>query len=389
MSANQPTAAWSGPGDPLVVVAGHLVSPQDGFGEIGRMPNGNLRRPNRMSVGVGGIASIGNETITRFGTNAALFLRRANGTEAAPSAVLSGEALGGVFFSGFGATAFSGARASLISAAAENWTDVAQGTELQLATVPIGGTGRTIRWVVQAPGHLVAATDDVVDIGVSGANRPRSIFIGTGGIHAQVIGEISRFGVSNPSMQLRFARGTEAVPTAVLNNNFLGTYEIAGHDGTDFAVGGRIAALASENWAVGAHGTRVTLASTPIGSAVLTDRWIVQAPGHLVAAVDNAVDIGASGANRPRDIHIARNVFIAGNLSILGSFNRVVLAVDGANLLTIGEPDIANMTLGLNSGTFTIPAGVGLILADIDAAAITAGVNDSGGAGFRLLRVPN
>lgn len=178
MSANQPTAAWSGPGDPLVVVAGHLVSPQDGFGEIGRMPNGDLRRPNRISTGAGGIETIGPETITGFGTNATLVLRRANGTEANPSAVVNPNVLGGLFFSGFGATGFSTARAALIGAAVENWTDAAQGTELQLSSTAIGGVIRSSRWTIQAAGHFVAATDNVVDIGASGANRPRDIHVG-------------------------------------------------------------------------------------------------------------------------------------------------------------------------------------------------------------------
>ena len=51
-NANHPGAAGSGPGDPLVLVGGHIVSPQDGFGEIGRMANGDLRRPSRIAVGL-------------------------------------------------------------------------------------------------------------------------------------------------------------------------------------------------------------------------------------------------------------------------------------------------------------------------------------------------
>ncbi len=43
-NANQPGAAWAGPGDPFVLIGGHVVSPADGFGDIGRMENGDLRR---------------------------------------------------------------------------------------------------------------------------------------------------------------------------------------------------------------------------------------------------------------------------------------------------------------------------------------------------------
>lgn len=37
-------------------------------------------------------------------------------------------------------------------------------------------------------------------------------------------------------------------------------------------------------------------------------RWQVTAAGHLVAATDNAYDIGASGATRPRDVFIGRSL---------------------------------------------------------------------------------
>jgi hypothetical protein len=61
---------------------------------------------------------------------------------------------------------------------------------------------------------------------------------------------------------------------------------------------------------VGTSGTAVTDG---------TDRWLIKGPtGHLVANVDNAYDIGASGANRPRDLWLGRNVDIAGNLTVHG-----------------------------------------------------------------------
>jgi hypothetical protein len=43
------------------------------------------------------------------------------------------------------------------------------------------------------------------------------------------------------------------------------------------------------------------------------NRWqINNTTGHLVATADNTYDIGASGANRPRDLHIARNIHATG-----------------------------------------------------------------------------
>jgi hypothetical protein len=46
------------------------------------------------------------------------------------------------------------------------------------------------------------------------------------------------------------------------------------------------------------------------------NRWEVGTAGHLIAYADNTYDIGASGANRPR------NVFVAGNLTTGGASIR-------------------------------------------------------------------
>lgn len=41
-----------------------------------------------------------------------------------------------------------------------------------------------------------------------------------------------------------------------------------------------------------------------------TEDWRINSGGHFLAATDNTFDVGASGANRPRDIHIGRNLVL-------------------------------------------------------------------------------
>lgn len=41
-------------------------------------------------------------------------------------------------------------------------------------------TGGADRWIINTSGHLTAATDNTYDIGASGANRPRTAYLGTG-----------------------------------------------------------------------------------------------------------------------------------------------------------------------------------------------------------------
>jgi hypothetical protein len=64
--------------------------------------------------------------------------RAARGTPAAPSAVQTGDILGGLAVRGYGATGFSAGRGQVMFRAAETWTDAAQGTFLQFTTTPVG-----------------------------------------------------------------------------------------------------------------------------------------------------------------------------------------------------------------------------------------------------------
>ncbi len=68
--------------------------------------------------------------------------RAARGTPTAPSAVQTGDILGGLAVRGFGASVFSaGGRGQVAFLAAENWTDSAQGTALVFKTNPTGTAG--------------------------------------------------------------------------------------------------------------------------------------------------------------------------------------------------------------------------------------------------------
>jgi hypothetical protein len=92
------------------------------------------------------------------GTSAAYTVRRARGTAASPSAVLSGDALGGLFSRGYKATAFSGNVGVIRFEAAENWTDIANGTNITFAATPIGATSRTEYMRLDSSGNLGIGT---------------------------------------------------------------------------------------------------------------------------------------------------------------------------------------------------------------------------------------
>lgn len=55
-----------------------------------------------------------------------------------------------------------------------------------------------------------------------------------------------------------------------------------------------------------------------------TSRWFINSSGHFLATTDNSIDIGASGATRPRNIYVAASVAAASRL-FTGNFTVATL----------------------------------------------------------------
>lgn len=88
-------------------------------------------------------------------------------------------------------------------------------------------------------------------------------------------------------------------------------------------------------------GTQVLLGS----GASLTDRWKLDANGHVLAVADNTYDIGASGATRPR------NLYVAGT----GAFGGVLTAptaADGTNTTQVATTAFVLKGLRYNAVTY-------------------------------------
>ena len=112
-----------------------------------------------------------------------------------------------------------------------------------------------------------------------------------------------------------------------------------------------------------------------------TARWIVQTDGNFLAETDNTYDIGASGANRPRNIYAGGFIAIGGNAQVgaasgygwAGTRGQISQATDGAYTfansaatnsftITAGASGLTTFTgtiasansvwVGINSGVF-------------------------------------
>ena len=82
--------------------------------------------------------------------------RKARGTQASPSQVLSGDSIAGFFASGYHSGGNFGANTAVIRfLAAENFTSTSQGTRIDFATTSTGSNARTIRMQLEPTGNLI------------------------------------------------------------------------------------------------------------------------------------------------------------------------------------------------------------------------------------------
>ena len=84
--------------------------------------------------------------------------RAARGTPAAPTPVQANDILGGLAVRGYATTGFPGGKGQVMFRAAENWTDAATGTFLQITTTPIGSTTFVERIRVEPSGRVGIGT---------------------------------------------------------------------------------------------------------------------------------------------------------------------------------------------------------------------------------------
>lgn len=142
------------------------------------------------------------------GTQGARFIgRKARGTEAVPLIVVTGDTLYNVV-----AEPYDGANYLQMGAIRIEASGTVAATRVPTQIVFATATDAapsvlTDRWTINNAGHLLAVTDNVYDIGASGATRPRNLYVSTniiagGNLAAGAAAEIditSRLSITSPS----------------------------------------------------------------------------------------------------------------------------------------------------------------------------------------------
>ena len=274
-------------------------------------------------------------------------------------------------------------------------------------------TGSKLAMPLTLNGNIVFSPDNTYDIGASGTSRPRSIYAATsfigpgavppGGDEGQVL---TKSAASNYALIWATPSGGGGGLTVPLTENLTfspdSTYDIGATStgrpyrvfvGSDMTVADYM--KISTDTITGNAGLRLNSAGGNQLSLRTngTTRWYITTTGHLVAGIDNTYDIGTSGVDRPRDLHVARNININGGLAfnstaqrITGDFsnatssNRVLVQTNVANgqsllgVMPNGTNDAAGFQAFGLQNVDNAPYGI----LGIDASAAYLGSNKTG-----------
>lgn len=205
-----------------------------------------------------------------FASNGALIFRRANGTSAAPTALLSNQLIGHIEGTGYGATGYTTLTAPRMDfVTSENWSDTALGSEIRFLTTM--NTTATSNLVLTLGNDASANFTGVVKIKPAASTEPTVISGAV--IHATqldatvAVAQFDTFG-ANTSFIIRRANGTSAAPSAILTTQLMGEYGFGGYGANAYNANetASIQAVSSENWTNSANGTDLKLRTTPNGS---------------------------------------------------------------------------------------------------------------------------
>lgn len=100
----------------------------------------------------------------------------------------------------------------------------------------------------------------------------------------------------------------------------------------------------------------VTLTSTLAAIQFVTSsstRWVVEAAGNFVSIADNALDIGAASANRPRSVYAGTRILATGSTAVIGYGT----GAGGAVTQTISRT--TGVTLNKAAGAITLVSAAG------------------------------
>lgn len=222
-------------------------------------------------------------------------------------------------------------------------------SRITFLTTPDGSNTSVERLRLTNQGLLHAGNGTLTTTAVFGGSDPStSLLAYRNGSSIIQQNAFSASDVTNFWYSLR-ARGTAAAPAAAANNDrvaaFMGAIATSGSTTSAIAA---VAIAVDGVPAVGDAPGRIIFQTTPAGSSTLVERWRISNAGNFLAGTDNAYDIGAAAATRPRDLHLGRYLRVA------GEYQPIILSKTSVNLASVAATNL-----------YTVPAGLSLVVTDV------------------------
>lgn len=229
-------------------------------------------------------------------------LFRSRGTQASPTAVLAGQALGyaaSVF--GYAGTNGYQVGGNITLSTTENWSNTANGTQMVFGITPVGSTGTSTALTLTSAAAIFAGSiqsGTVIQVGSTDTSFSRQ----AAGVIKLGNGSAGDFTGTLNCTQIYVGTGAyvAAQPGALfIRQNGGVAFNLSNFVDADLQLSFTASGVGTK-FALIAPSTDITLRLGQNGTA----RWDIITGGHLIAHVDNTYDIGASGATRPRNVYV-------------------------------------------------------------------------------------
>ena len=297
-----------------------------------------------------------------FGGQVAIQGRRANGTAASPSGLVTDDVIGTLGFTGYGATDYVSASKVFISAyASEDWTDTTCGTHLTISTTnntsstPVErvrvtnagfvGFGTSIPTAIIDAVGTIRSTAQTVPSSGAGLELIYTSNIGyltsfdrSGSVYKDLVisGLATTINAAGGNISLRPSTGTTQLLTTGTNSTLV-VYDSG----------------PTENVALTHTGTYASLTTTAGDINIVPNSGTVNLAGHIIPTVTATDDVGSA-------VKLWRNGYFSGSMSAgrltLSTCNQWSSTNFGDNIIITGT---RNNSLGIFDSTGSNPWAMG------------------------------
>lgn len=294
--------------------------------------------------------------IDGFGATAYTSSIRFDGTNASPTAIQSGEEIGGYNAWGYTGSSVVGPRAALRAYASQNWTTGAQGTKVDIATTPNGATAEIEGLLVDqdqsvkipvgplAIGTTTATAGTALDLGSNTTTANSSLLLPQGitGARPTGVAGMLRYNTTVPQIEAYYSGAWNALGAGGSNTITLGTSAAATNPQRTSEAGTGVYTAGSGLVDIAETGTQIVEWSSA-GENIVT--------GSLKLAGANALGFNAADTTAGGSIAIG-NGALSGQTSSAAYSNTAIgyQAMDGT-MTTAGIDNVAVGYKALNANT--------------------------------------